>query len=72
MNGWLIRMQDDCAYIWKRKHFYRLWPIPWCLHGGTRLVITPNFNSNVINEALAYIIAEDPHAMITVTYKEEL
>lgn len=69
MSGWLIRIQNGAAYIWKRKFFFGMIAIPWALHGGTRIIRTPLENLDVVEAATDYILEQDPHATILITYK---
>jgi len=56
MSNWLIRFNDTgSALIWRRKYFLGLVAIPWSLHGGTRIIRTPDCNNNVLEAALEYI-----------------
>ena len=66
MTGWLIRLENGNALIWKRKFFLGMIAIPWAYHGGTDIVRTPDVNEDVILAALEYIASQTAKADITV------
>jgi len=66
MSGWLIRLENGSALIWKRKFFFGLIAIPWALHGGTDIIRTSDVNEDVLLAALEYIASQEKEANILV------
>ena len=67
MTGWLIRVKHGTGYIWKRKFFLGIIAIPWFFHGGTRIIMTPDINKDVILASIEYIYSQDSEPSITLT-----
>ena len=69
LSDWQIRIANGVAYVHKRKYWFGLIAVPWHLSGGTRVVMTPDTYTDVLEAATKYVLDKDPHATIQINFK---
>jgi len=71
-SNWQIIVEEEAAYIYKRKYWLGLFAVPWAFSGGTYKFRTPDAHDDVVVAAIQYVNSQDPDAVIQLEFGPEV